>query len=107
MTACAKRDPLAVHRSVSQTNSATTPIVFGGFTRKEPSQKRCGRLFQEIMTRIVQGLHDLREPSATTVIEDLKEYIARITTNFRNDVLRTKSPSHPNMSHSTVPTVRH
>jgi RNA polymerase sigma factor (sigma-70 family) len=50
-------------------------------------------LFQEIMTRIVQALHELREPSATTVIEDLKEYIARITTNCCNDVLRTKSPS--------------
>lgn len=60
---------------------------------KSPHNQDAEDLFQEIMTRIVQALHDLRKPSATTVIDDLEEYIARITTNCCNDVLRTKSPS--------------
>lgn len=57
-------------------------------------------LFQEIMTKIVQALIDLREPSTTTVIEDLEEYIARIATNCCNDVLRTKSPSRTRLKYN-------
>src|SRR5436190_20400021 len=38
-------------------------------------------LFQEIMTKIVQALHDLTEQSSDAAIEDLHEYIARITAN--------------------------
>jgi RNA polymerase sigma factor (sigma-70 family) len=50
-------------------------------------------LYQEIMTKIVQALHDLRNPSATASIQNLKQYVSRIATNACNDVLRTKSPA--------------
>ncbi len=67
---------------------------------KSPHNQDAEDLFQEIMTKIVQALHDLREPSATTVIEDLEEYIARIATNCCNDVLRTKSPSRTRLKYN-------
>lgn len=49
-------------------------------------------LYQEIMAKIVQALHDLRSPSAKTNIQNLKQYVSRIASNACNDVLRTKSP---------------
>jgi RNA polymerase sigma factor (sigma-70 family) len=67
---------------------------------KSPHNQDAEDLFQEIMTKIVQALHDLREPSPTTVIEDLEEYIARIATNCCNDVLRTKSPSRTRLKYN-------
>jgi hypothetical protein len=45
------------------------------------------------MTRIVQTLRDLESPSATTEIENLKQYVARVASNACNDVLRAKSPA--------------
>jgi len=50
-------------------------------------------LYQEIIAKIVQALHDLRNPSATASIQNLKQYVSRIATNACNDVLRTKSPA--------------
>jgi RNA polymerase sigma factor (sigma-70 family) len=50
-------------------------------------------LYQEVMTKVVQALHDLRNPSAKTDIQNLKQYVARIASNACNDVLRTKSPA--------------
>ena len=50
-------------------------------------------LYQEIMSKIVQALHDLRGPATKTDIQNLKQYVARIATNACNDVLRTKSPA--------------
>ncbi len=45
------------------------------------------------MTKIVQALHDLKNPSAKTGIENLRQYVARIASNACNDVLRAKSPA--------------
>jgi len=50
-------------------------------------------LYQEIMTKIVQTLHDLVSPSTKIVIENLNQYVARIASNACNDFLRTKSPA--------------
>lgn len=67
---------------------------------KSPHNQDAEDLFQEIMTKIVQALHDLRKPSRTTVIEDLEEYIARIATNSCNDVLRLKKPSRTRLKYN-------
>ena len=58
-----------------------------------PHNQDAEDLYQEIMAKIVQALHDLRNPSATTEIQSLKQYVARIASNACIDVLRTKSPS--------------
>jgi RNA polymerase sigma factor (sigma-70 family) len=58
-----------------------------------PHNQDAEDLYQEIMTKIVQALHDLRSPSARTSIQNLKQYVARIASNACNDVLRTKSPA--------------
>jgi RNA polymerase sigma factor (sigma-70 family) len=58
-----------------------------------PHNQDAEDLYQEIMTKIVQTLHDLRNPSAKTGIENLKQYVARIASNACTDVLRTKSPA--------------
>src|ERR1043166_324497 len=50
-------------------------------------------LYQEIMAKIVQALHDLRGSSATTDIQNRKQYGSRIASKACNDVLRTKSPA--------------
>lgn len=50
-------------------------------------------LYQEIMTKIVQTLHDLVSPSTKIGIENLNQYVARIASNACNDFLRTKSPA--------------
>ena len=50
-------------------------------------------LYQEIMAKIVQALHDLKGASSKTDIQNLKQYVSRIATNACNDVLRTKSPA--------------
>lgn len=57
-----------------------------------PHNQDAEDLFQEIMAKVVQTLHDLRNPSAKT-IQNLKQYVARIATNACHDVLRTKSPA--------------
>jgi DNA-directed RNA polymerase specialized sigma24 family protein len=57
-------------------------------------------LFQEIMTKIVQALHDLTQDSSNVHIEDLKDYIARITVNCSNDVLRKQSPSRTRLNYN-------
>jgi RNA polymerase sigma factor (sigma-70 family) len=58
-----------------------------------PHNQGAEDLYQEIMTKVVQALHDLRNTSAKTGIENLKQYVARIASNACNDVLRTKSPA--------------
>ncbi len=58
-----------------------------------PHNQDAEDLYQEIMAKIVQTLHDLRNPSATTDIQNLKQYVSRIASNACNDILRTKSPA--------------
>jgi RNA polymerase sigma factor (sigma-70 family) len=58
-----------------------------------PNNQNAEDLYQEIMAKIVQALHDLRNRSATTDIQNLKQYVSRIASNACNDVLRTKSPA--------------
>jgi RNA polymerase sigma factor (sigma-70 family) len=58
-----------------------------------PHNQDAEDLYQEIMTKVVQALHDLRNPLAKTDIQNLKQYVARIASNACNDVLRTKSPA--------------
>jgi RNA polymerase sigma factor (sigma-70 family) len=67
---------------------------------KSPHNQDAEDLFQEIITKTVQALHDLRKPSATIVIENLEEYIARIATNSCNDVLRSKTPSRTRLKYN-------
>ncbi|CAN5882628.1 hypothetical protein BH18ACI4_BH18ACI4_00660 [soil metagenome] len=58
-----------------------------------PHNQDAEDLYQEIMTKIVQTLQDLRNPSSKTSIENLQHYVARTASNACNDVLRTKSPA--------------
>ncbi len=58
-----------------------------------PHNQDAEDLYQEIMAKIVQVLHDLRVSSAKTDIQNLKQYVSRIASNACNDVLRTKSPA--------------
>lgn len=58
-----------------------------------PHNQDAEDLYQEIVAKIVQALHDLRNPSAKPDIQNLKQYVARIASNACNDVLRTKSPA--------------
>lgn len=58
-----------------------------------PHNQDAEDLYQEIMAKIVQALHDLRNSSAPTDIQNLKQYVSRISSNACNDVLRTKSPA--------------
>jgi len=67
---------------------------------KSPHNKDAEDLFQEIMTKIVEALHDLTEPSSNAVIEDLQEYIGRITANCCNDVLRKQSPTRTRLKYN-------
>src|ERR1041384_5310199 len=67
---------------------------------KNPHNQDAEDLFQEIMTKIVQALHDLKEPSSNATIEDFKEYIARVTANCCNDVLRKQSPSRTRLKYN-------
>ena len=58
-----------------------------------PHNQDAEDLYQEIMTKILQTLHDLRIFETKTDIENLKQYVAGIASNACNDVLRTKSPA--------------
>ncbi len=58
-----------------------------------PHSQDAEDLYQEIMAKIVQALHDLRNPSAAINIQNLKQYVSRIAANACNDILRTKSPA--------------
>ncbi len=58
-----------------------------------PHNQDAEDLYQEIMAKIVQSLHDLRNPSSKTDIENLQQYVARTASNACNDVLRTKYPA--------------
>lgn len=58
-----------------------------------PHNQDAEDLYQEIMTKVVQTLHDLRNPSAKSEIQNLGQYVARIASNACNDLLRTKSPA--------------
>jgi RNA polymerase sigma factor (sigma-70 family) len=58
-----------------------------------PHNQDAEDLYQEIMTKVVQALTDLRNPSTKTVIENLQQYVARIASNACNDFLRAKSPA--------------
>ena len=48
-------------------------------------------LYQEALTRVVQGLNEL--PSSSTDIENFELYISRLTSNLCIDFLRSKSPA--------------
>ena len=67
---------------------------------QSPHNQDAEDLFQEIMTKILQALHALTEPSSKAAIEDLQEYIARITANCCNDVLRKQSPSRTRLKYN-------
>jgi RNA polymerase sigma factor (sigma-70 family) len=67
---------------------------------KSPHNQDAEDLFQEIMTKIVQALHELKEPSSNATIEDVREYIARITVNCCNDILRKQSPSRTRLKYN-------
>ena len=58
-----------------------------------PHNQDAQDLYQEIMSKIVQALHDLRSPATATQVRNLKQYVERIAANACNDVLRTKSPA--------------
>jgi len=58
-----------------------------------PHNQDAEDLYQQIMAKIVQALHDLRNPSASSDIQNLKQYVSRIASNACNDVLRAKSPA--------------
>lgn len=58
-----------------------------------PHNQDAEDLYQEIMTKVVQALHDLRNPSSKSDIQNLSQYVGRIASNACNDLLRTKSPA--------------
>ncbi len=58
-----------------------------------PHNQDAEDLYQEIMTKILQMLHDLGTSTTKTDIENLRQYVAGIASNACNDVLRTKSPA--------------
>lgn len=58
-----------------------------------PHNQDAEDLFQEIVAKVVQTLFDLRNPSAKTDIQNLKQYLERIAANACHDILRTKSPA--------------
>src|SRR5207302_1330684 len=49
-------------------------------------------VYQEILAKIVQMLHDLRTSSHPTEIENFRRYVTRIAINVCNDFLRVRSP---------------
>ncbi len=60
---------------------------------RNPHNQDAEELYQEIMTKVVHTLIDLRNPSTKTEIENLQQYVARVASNACNDVLRVKSPA--------------
>ena len=58
-----------------------------------PHNQDAEDLYQEIMTKILQTLHDLGSSSTKPDIENLRQYVAGIASNACNDLLRTKSPA--------------
>src|SRR5688572_33420284 len=60
---------------------------------RNPHNQDAEDLYQEIMTKVVQALTDLRNPSTKTEIENLGQYVVRIASNACNDLLRAKSPA--------------
>jgi RNA polymerase sigma factor (sigma-70 family) len=58
-----------------------------------PHNQDAEDLYQEIMTKVVQALSDLRNTSTKTEIANLQQYVARIASNACNDFLRAKSPA--------------
>ena len=46
-----------------------------------PHNQDAEDLYQETLAKIVQALHDLTTPSATTDIQNLKQYVSRISSN--------------------------
>jgi RNA polymerase sigma factor (sigma-70 family) len=57
-------------------------------------------LYQDVMTKIAQLLHDLRTSSPKTDIEDFRKYVARIASNACNDFLRTRSATRYRLKHN-------
>src|ERR1041385_4602388 len=60
---------------------------------KNPRNQDAEDLYQDIMTKVVQTLRNLRNPSAKTEIENFKQYVRRAASNACTDVLRAKSPT--------------
>lgn len=50
-------------------------------------------LYQEIVTRIIQALNDLRSGSTRIEIERFRDYVFRVATNICINFLRAKSPA--------------
>ena len=53
-------------------------------------------LYQEIMSKIVQALHDLRSPAAKTKVQNLKQYVARIANACSSDMFEDLVPRERN-----------
>lgn len=65
-----------------------------------PHNQDAEDLYQEVMTKIVQALRELKSSSAKSEIENLKRYVARIASNACNDVFRTKSPARTRLKYN-------
>lgn len=80
-----------------------TPIIRRVLRRKlgyyvsvqgsNPVNQDAEDLYQDILTRIVQTLRELRNAHSLTDIGSFQQYVARIATNSCFDVIRAKSPA--------------
>src|SRR5260370_5495701 len=57
-----------------------------------PQNQDAEDLYQEIMTKTLQVLQELYTSSPRTEIENFKQYVGRIATNFCINFIRAKSP---------------
>src|ERR1700730_10327366 len=57
-------------------------------------------LYQEIMTKTLEALSDLRTTSPGIEIDNFRQYVARIAINTCNDFLREKSPALSRLRHN-------
>src|SRR5690349_8354171 len=58
-----------------------------------PRNHEAEDLYQEVMSKIVQVLHDLQNATSKTDIVNFEQYVARVASNVCIDYLRTKSPA--------------
>lgn len=57
-------------------------------------------LYQEVMTKIVQMLHDVRASASRTEVVKFLQYVSRIASNACMDVLRTKAPGRARLTNN-------
>lgn len=67
---------------------------------KNPNNQDAEDLYQEVMTKITQLLHDLRTSAPPAEIENYRRYVARIASNACNDFLRTRSAVRYRLKHN-------